>query len=202
MFESLLSKKFRWPQKGDRLLKPEADWNKSASLSNDPITRHVLQWDGSMRAGAVLVDHCVNNPSDRHQLIYAIFSNYRHGLEMAMKWVLERYGRHAALAEYEKNHNLWQLWMSCKEVILALSSNDKTIDIVQRVVKEFHDLDPTAEAFRYPQRKTGAPIPFPSLDVDLQNVKDVMEGVNNFFGGLDGELDANVGAMTDFSDEY
>ncbi len=189
----------RWPKKGDRLLRP-ASWNDGAEFSGDPISRHVHIWSGYMRAGAALVAESSGDRIDRHFLVYPILFNYRHALELAMKWTIDRYGRYAdvRLDKDELDHDLWKLWRHCKAVIIQVGSegeDDEALAVVEQIVKDFHDLDKTAMAFRYPTTKRGSSISLPQGAIDLDNVRNIMEAVDNFFSGVDGQLDANSSAQ-------
>lgn len=153
-----------------------------------------------MRAGAALVEESKRDTVDRHFLVYPILFNYRHALELALKWTIDRYGRYAGvrLAEEERDHDLWQLWKLCKAVIVQVGSEgdgDETLRVVEQIVKDFHDLDKSAMAFRYSTTKAGVSFKLPDGPVDLENLNDVMEAVDNFFSGVDGQLDANVSAV-------
>ena len=55
------------------------------------------------------------------------------------------------------------------------------VEAVEQVVKDFHDTDKNAAAFRYSKNQNGAMIILPDKSIDLQNVRDVMEAVGNFF---------------------
>jgi hypothetical protein len=194
--------KYRWPKEGDRLLRESSDLLKSVDFSGHPVSRHVHIWDGYVRAGAALIDRCAQDSADRHILIYPILFNYRHGLELAMKWIIDNYGSHAGvlLTEAERNHDLLGLWKSCKQVIVKLGShgeNDKALRVVEQIVKDFHELDKSSMAFRYSMNRNGATIKLPKISVDLENIKDVMEAVDNYFTGVDGDLDSNIPAMGD-----
>lgn len=190
---------YRWPKKGDRLLRASKDWDKGVDFSDHSMSRDAHIWSGYMRAGAALVEECEREAFDRHFLVYPILFNYRHGLEVAIKWVIDRYGRHAdvRLSADDRNHNLWELWKLCKEVILKVGSDgdNESLRVIEKIVKEFHDLDKTSFAFRYSTNKQGMTIRLPDTPIDLQNVKDVMEAVDNFFTGVDGQLDYNSDAM-------
>ena len=59
---------------------------------------------------------------------------------------------------------------------------------VEQVIKEFHDIDRYATAFRYSTNRNGTRIDLPDIRIDLENLQQVMEGVNNFFQGADGML--------------
>ncbi|MHA1537911.1 MAG: hypothetical protein ACTSUD_10170 [Alphaproteobacteria bacterium] len=102
---------------GDRLLRDSEDWDRAVDFSRDEISRHVHIWTGYMGAGAALIDTCQEDPHERHFLIYPILFNYRHGIELAMKWIIAQYGRYssAKIGDME-HHNLWQLWTLCKQV--------------------------------------------------------------------------------------
>ena len=149
-----------------------------------------------MSAGAALIDTCQEDPHERHFLIYPILFNYRHGIELAMKWVIARYGRYssAEIGDIE-HHNLWQLWKLCKQILIEVGSEDESIPVVEQIIKDFHDLDKSALAFRYSRDKNGALIALPDRTIDLENIRDVMDSVSHFFDGSDGQLDANSSAV-------
>jgi hypothetical protein len=75
-----------------------------------------------MRAGAALVEEAERESADRHFLVYPILYNYRHGLELAIKWTITQYGRYVGVyLDYPNiNHNLWISWGLCKQVIIEL----------------------------------------------------------------------------------
>jgi hypothetical protein len=127
--------------------------------------------------------------------VYPILFCYRHGLELAIKWNIDRYGRYASIPKEEDyaHHNLWQLGQACRKVILEVGSDGETDALlaVEQVVKDFHDLDKGSFSFRYSTDKQGAVIQLPNAPFDLTNIKDVMEAVNNLFTGADGQLDYN-----------
>lgn len=187
---------YRWPKKGDRLMHESQDWNRGVDFSRDGISRHVFIWDGYMKAGELLIEACEEHSHERHFLIYPILFNYRHGIELAMKWVIVQYGRYSTVQiDNIEHHNLWELWQICKQIIIEVGSESEDISHVEQVIKDLHDLDNSAQAFRYPSDKNGALFTLPDGMVDLQNIRDVMEGVSHFFDGVDGQLDHHSGAV-------
>ena len=180
---------YRWPKDGDRLLRQPTRSEDGVRFVDFVHSREVFIWDGYMKAGAVLVQRAIEESYDRDALVFPILFNYRHGLEVAIKWVLDRYGRHAAMDEYEKNHRLDKLWQACRQVISEFGGDgpDNTADIVEGIVMEFHKLDPNSFAFRYSKDKKGVQVPLPNFLIDLENIRDVMEGVNHFFEGVDAQ---------------
>ena len=149
-----------------------------------------------MSAGEALIDACQEAPHDRYFLIYPILFNYRHGLDLAMKWIIMMYGRHtsASVGEIE-HHNLWQLWKLCKKIVIEIGGEDEAIPVVEQIIKDFHELDKSALAFRYSRDKNGVLIALPDRMIDMENIRDVMQAVSHFFEGADGQLDYNSGAV-------
>lgn len=189
---------YKWPKKGDRLLRAENDWQRAVTFSEHEIARHAHIWNGYMQGGAMLVEECQSNDQVlRHQLVYPILFCYRHGLELAIKWIIHQYGKYTDIPEEDyTHHDLWQLWKVCKKVIIDVGSDGAmgSLMAVEQVVKDFHDLDKGSFSFRYSTDKKGALICLPDVPFDLTNIKDVMEAVNNLFIGADGQLDANSSA--------
>ena len=197
-YERLLDRiqNYRSPKKGDRLLKESQDWERGVKFSNDIISRHVQIWDGNMRAGAILISAWAENSPGRHYLIYPILFNYRHSIELAMKWIINMYGGHATVRidDYE-NHNLWKLWCLCKQIIVELGSEDEEIPVVEQIIKDFHDLDGSGQNFRFAYSKVNRTLlELPKYPIDLLHIQDVMEGVAHFFYGTDAQLDARCSA--------
>ena len=124
-----------------------------------------------------------------------------------MKWIIECYGRRAGVPLYEPNHNLLQLWQACK-TILEYSGESKaekvTNALVEKIVKEFHELDKRSVSFRYSTDRDGKVIELPEGLVDLRNVMNVMTGSEHFFSGADGWLDnlASYDEDQDYDGDY
>jgi hypothetical protein len=177
-----------WPRDGDRLLRNSADWRSSVTFSDQALSRHAQIWSGYMSAGSALIDSRARDPSRGNELIYPILFCYRHGLEMAMKWIVSRYGRFTGVPDPARDHDLWQLWNSCKRVLVGIGgsgSDERAAEIVESLIKELHDLDRSALSFRYSLDKRGTLIPLPDVSIDLANLRDVMGGLSRFFEGAD-----------------
>ena len=185
-YEALLDRiqNRRWPKKGDRLLKESHDWERSVKISNDIISRHAHIWSGNMSAGAILISAYEENNPGRHYLIYPILFNYRHAIELAMKWIIFMYGGYSTVqSDNYKHHNLWNLWRLCKKIIVELGLDDEAIPVVEQIIKDFHDLDGSGQNFRYAYSEDGTVVELPKYRIDLPHIRDVMEGVAHFFSG-------------------
>ncbi len=191
-WEDLLNLEHRWPKKGDRLLRRSGDWKRGVEFSRNALSKHACLWSGYMSAGAGLIELCTRDgyEHERHFVIYPILFNYRHGLELAMKWIIVMYGGQGIRGIDEVHHDLWKIWKRCRKIMQDFGSEkDEAVQAVERIIKEFHDLDKAGITFRYGWSKDGKEIKLPDHMIDLENIRDVMEGVAGFFVGLDGWLD-------------
>lgn len=75
-----------------------------------------------------------------------------------------------------------------------MRSDDPESQVVEKIIKEFHDLDRTVLAFLYSRDNNGVLIAFANGTIDLENTRDVMETMRHFFDGADGQLDAHSSA--------
>jgi hypothetical protein len=149
-------------------------------------------------AGEALIDASSSKPHKRNSLIYPILFCYRHGLELAMKWMITQYGGAAGVSAPKLDHDLWKLWQSCKAVFQYSDTGaGDDIQAVERVIKNFHELDKSGESFRYSANKHGDLIPLPEGPKDLDNLRDVMKGVAHFFDGWDVYL-SDLASYTNF----
>ncbi len=167
------------------------NWDRDVEFTSHPITKHVLLWDGFLSAGDGLVQLYLTEgyEHERNTVIYPILFNYRHGLELAMKWVILMYGGEG-LKGVGDDHNLWKLWQRCRKIIEETGPTEKDVDnAVELVIKDFHDLDKSGINLRYGWDKNGSEIKLPDQLVDIENLRDVMEGIAGYFTGLDGWLD-------------
>jgi hypothetical protein len=183
---------YRSPNKGDRLLRRSDDWDRGVEFAKEPISRHVHLWDGYMTAAARLVELCSQGRChyDRNFLIYPILFNYRHGLELAMKWIIVTYGGDGIDGIAGMDHGLWELWKRCCSIAEQHGPVDEeATGIVEQIVKDFHDLDKAGINFRYGWSKDGKEIQLPTERIDLENMRAVMQGVASYFNGLDVWLD-------------
>ena len=181
----------RWPCPDDPLVGKVVSWNNAIAFADDPAERQALMLKGYFRAGHVLVDRCCKNPYEGHYMIYPILFCYRHALEMAMKWIVGSYGNRYDVSEPKPDHNFLRLWESCKAIFTQADNEGATVSTatVEKLIKEFHNLDASAEAFRYPVKKDGTLIDLPNVAFNLIDLRQVVEGLENFFSGADGYLD-------------
>jgi hypothetical protein len=193
-FEPLLNPtRGRWPKKGDRPFRAARDAQVGARLADHPIPRAVHMMDGFMSAGATLADQAAQHDFRRHDLIYPSLYCYRHAIELGLKWLVGMYGPAVGVApeNLDATHDLWGLWKSFLLISQAYgeSADNEASKAVGQIIKQFHDWDGRSDAFRYATNRQGGVAKFQNYNIDLNNLKDVMAGVTNFFTGADGFLD-------------
>lgn len=168
-------------------------------LDNALVTRHawsrlVVMMNGYREAANMLVERATEHRSDGDSLLYPIIFCYRHSLELELKYVLVTYGRHAGEGPDWQNHDLDRLWPSVRRVIEYFDpdpdpSETAALSAVEECIAEFAKIDAGSFTFRYPVNRNGQPIEVSFDRLNLAQLRDTMEGIHNFFMGLDGYLD-------------
>jgi hypothetical protein len=170
----------RWPQKGDRLF-IESSWAYDARLTGDPKERFYRMPIGYKRAGDILVEQAATNWPDRQIIIYAALFCYRQSIELYLKQLIDEFG-------YEKiflpknTHDLNCLWE--RLVCIANERNDCESDgfiEAQKLIEEMHDIDQKSDRFRFPVNAQGERFFSNDKSFDLNNLREVMLGLVNFF---------------------
>jgi len=198
-FEDLLqSEPYRWPRKGDLPLKAAKRSKSAGPLATDAVSRTVFIMDGFMLSGEELADVGLREPLRRHELVFPMLYCYRHAIETGLKWIVGQYGRQVGVTRPDLNHthNLVDLWGDCLKIYEACGTkaDNEANSAVGRAVKQFHNWDKAGIRFRYATSKHGGTVKFQYDHIDIENLKDVMAGIHNFFSGSDGWLNDIVNA--------
>jgi hypothetical protein len=194
LFQKLLNRPFRWPRKGDEPLRKAPDARHRAEIAERASDRMVFLAAGFMRTGRLLVDTALADPRLRWELTLPTLYNYRHAIELGLKWTLITYGRafDVDCPDVYTTHSLKVLWDAFQRLLDAISQPEEqeANRAAERVVMAFHEWDKQGDTFRYAMRRDGGPILLRDHHIDLVQLRDVMEGFENFLGGVDGALDA------------
>lgn len=129
---------------------------------------------------------------------------YRHYLELTLKKLIRRdcWLRGAPFAPEDwQSHGLPGLWNEVADVAKRVFQEEykPSIKAVERIVNEFHLIDPTGQELRYDTKITGSRkeprVLTPSLEsvrdkqVGIVNLFEVMERLDNFFCWVDQCID-------------
>jgi hypothetical protein len=131
--------------------------------------------NGYKDAADLLVSHAAEG--DPRKLLYPILFLYRQHLELAFKDFIRDCRRSLGWQEaFPKTHRIDELWRLCVGLLHELSPGTTDNDEVKhttRLIAEFCTVDPTSEAFRYPEGKDGSPAPF-DVKINLTTVKEIV----------------------------
>jgi hypothetical protein len=180
-FEELLGKEFRWPQPGDDPFDIEENSRHTALAEND-FTRFVLMFEGYRKSADALVDRALDDWREADFLIYPILFLYRHALELNLKYIINVYGHQVGVEPAWNSHNFKVLWPRFLEVLEGFGTDDpdRADQIVGGVIAQFGNVDPGSFSHRYPCDRFGNPIPLVQDRLNLETLKDVMDGVFGF----------------------
>lgn len=170
----------RWPKDDDRLF-VESTWAYDAHVVRDPAERFYRMPMGYKRAGDLLIDQAATDATDRANVIYAALFCYRQSIELFLKRLIEEFGQGRVYSP-KHSHELSRLWERFMDIVNERARNESIgLSAVQKVVAEMHEADQQSDGFRFTTGRDGAPFMFGDRGIDLANLRDVMQGLENFF---------------------
>ncbi len=170
----------RWPKDGDRLF-VESTWAYDAQVVRDPGERFYRLPMGYKRAGDLLIDQAATDVADRANVIYAALFCYRQSIELFLKRLIEQFGKGNVYSP-RHTHELSRLWERFMCVVNERGSGESLgLSAVQKLVAEMHEADQKSDGFRFAAGRDGAPFMFGDRGIDLANLREVMQGLENFF---------------------
>ena len=198
-FEEILKTEFRWPRRGDKAFVTSANPSENANIDESGHSRLVLMTDGYKTAGDLMVEAAGDNDLARDTLVFPIIFNYRHFLEISLKYLLVTYGPTVGIEPNWRSHDLATLWGSVLQMLdrYGTTDPDEADPIVGAIILEFAKIDPASYAYRYPVDRNGKLLPVAQNDLHLPTLADVMNGVSGYFDGCDAYLD-NLRSACDY----
>ncbi len=153
------------------------------------------------KSADIIVSHIEAGRTPEHPDAYffPVTYLYRHAIELNLKELI-RFGiNHDVLKEncrlklLMNSHKLYSLWNKVKDMLLKISPDGNKADLrnMERLIQEFHNLDPTGQNLRYSRTIQGDSTTdnFPDI-VDLVKMRNTCAGLFCFFDGCDAFLDA------------
>ena len=170
----------RWPEDGDRLF-VASTWAYDAHVVRDPGERFYRMPRGYKRAGDLLVNQAVSDVVDRPNVIYAALFCYRQSIELFLKRLIEEFGQGKVYSP-RYTHDLRLLWERFMDIDNERARSQSIgLHAVQKLVEEMHEADQWSDTFRFSTRQDGALFMFGDRGIDLENLREVMQGIANFF---------------------
>lgn len=170
----------RWPKDGDRLFVASHSAYDAHIVSN-PAERFYRLPMGYKRAGDVLVEQASSNVVDRPNVIYPALFCYRQSIELFLKKLIDEFGQGKVFSP-KLTHELGPLW---ERFTCIVNDRGRTttagLEATQKLVTEMHEADQKSDGFRFPTDRKDAPFALGDREIDLENLREVMSGVVNFF---------------------
>lgn len=190
--EELAGFKIRWPDAAESAFRKSSNWFENAHISEDPFERLYFMTEGYKLGADLMVEQAHQEPHIRDRVVCAVIFNYRQYLELSLKYLIASYGPRVGVEANWNTHDLSKLWIEFKKIIdhYGEDNTDSGIEGVARVVAEFAIADQHSYSYRYPVDKKGRPVSLEIQDLELDTLKNVIEGVETFFSACDGYLDS------------
>lgn len=189
-FDQILETEFRWPKVGDLpFLVGENDLHNAAMEHEVPVRLHAMV-EGYKLGADCMVQQAMADQFNRDTLVYPIVFNYRQFLELSLKQQLFQFGDHVGIEANWNTHDLAPLWRSFEDMLTRYGTPDPdgADEVIAIVVAEFAKIDPNSYSYRYPVDRSGNALPLSIEQLDLAQLRDVMNAAAGYFIGCDGFL--------------
>jgi len=182
-----------WPDKKKSLFSTKKDWWNLARIEITDLDEGLtIYTDAYKNAADILVEYAKKDKTSINFLVFPILFLYRHYIELALKELIYTASKYLDDPQYSfGSHNLIYLWEKTKKLISELVkvidgfniSEDELI-AVENQIKQFDSLDKSSMTFRYPVDKNGNVIKNLSDYINIENVRQIMDGLFSWFYGL------------------
>jgi hypothetical protein len=162
--------------------------------------------EGYRKAATAVFEHAVNTRTSPDFILFPMAFLWRHHLELVLKDIIAL-GRRLAGEPwgFPLGHGLMKLWREARPHIIQCGDpNAPELANVEANLREFEQVDPGADGFRYPfngDRDTRSLDGVPDK-VNLQVLQDSMEALANFFEGVRSELSSRLDYLAEMEAEY
>ncbi len=178
-----------FPKGENSLFRPGKNFHLNAcvGVNGGPYDLHDYA-NGYFDSGEILIERIRENESRVDILVYPLVFTYRHALELSIKYLAERLPPLFGVSvKIESTHNLTDNWDKVRvfmERFLEVSEDEsgkEHIQMVDQVVKDFVQIDPFGQTFRFPETKGGKPHLLNTNIINVEVVGDSMVCVRNVF---------------------
>lgn len=199
-----LDNEFPWPTEGDDPFKLTASARQLMACLN---FTHDEPWYGIAEGFKMIADlavaHIEQTGHDQDFLVYPIVFSYRHYLEVMLKQLIRDARR---LLDEEggvpATHNLDALWDTAQPLLLKHTDDPATYGNVRTSLGRFNELDPRSDSFRYPVDKKGKTHLEGVKNIDLGQVRAVVERLSGFLDGASTAVQVDLDAKHEMAQWY
>jgi len=166
-----------WPRDDDRLF-VTTSWAYDAYVVRDPSERAYRLPMGYKRAADLLVERAATDVVDRANVIYPVLYCYRQALELFLKGLIDEFGARRT----ENTHSLRSLWEQFAAIVKERVQEEPLgFNAARALIAEMDSADQRSDGFRFPADTKRLPFAFGDQGIDLDNLREVMAGLENFF---------------------
>ncbi|WP_433419774.1 hypothetical protein ACQP1V_06320 [Microtetraspora malaysiensis] len=190
-----------WPSSDADLLAEDDDWWFVACIDWQQGQWHGYV-EGFRQAAHLIVNQIHSTAHGQDTLIFPFLTSWRHYAEIQLKSLITYL--HTYLEQpsesLKKTHRIDELWRTTRALLEEAGCADDSdeLDHVQRVLRQLHALDPTAQHFRYPVTVNGAPTLAGVRRIHMRRFHEAMEGVACFLDAAE----TGISSMLDLRSEH
>lgn len=184
-------KNLNWPDKKKSLFSKRKDWWNLARIKITNLDEGFSVYSQAYKDAAdILVEHTKKDKTSINFLVYPILFLYRHYIELALKELIYVASQYLEKEQSAFNsHDLIFLWNKAKKLISELNIDiidisEDDIKAVENQIKQFNELDKSSMTFRYPVDKKGDVFKNLSDYINVENIKEILDGLYAWFYGL------------------
>jgi len=181
-------KNSNWPDRKKSLFSVRKDWWNVARLEiGNKAEGLSIYSQGYKDAADRLVEYAQTDSTSINLIVFPILFLYRHYIELALKEIILTATQYLKKEHSTINsHNLSQLWKETKKLISEADLNIPKDDIVavENQISQFHELDKSSMTFRYPVDKQGNIFKNLSDYINIENVREILDGLHAWCFGL------------------
>src|SRR5262245_21752211 len=140
-----------WPQEGDKAF---LEGGRACYIATSNAGPHELGLlaDGFKTSSDILIQH-LREHGRNDALVYPIIFGYRQYLELRIKALTAVVNRSEYSEEsFKRIHDLVRLWNTIRSRLSDELQQEEQVPshVVENVIKEFQDVDPKSDGFRFP----------------------------------------------------
>lgn len=160
--------------------------------------------EGFKRIADLAVAHVAETGHDQDFYVYPVMFCYRHYAEVMLKQLIRDLRQLYDIEDttIPNTHSLERLWDIAEPLLLRHTTDPTTYANVRKSLRRFNELDPRSDSYRYPVDKKGDPHLKGLYNVDLGQVRSVVEPLSGFLDGASSAVQVDLDAKHEMAQWY
>lgn len=159
--------------------------------------------EGFKRIADLAVAHVEQTGHDADFFVYPILFSYRHYIELMLKQLIGDLRRLYDIhdADAPGTHSLEALWNIAEPLLMRHVADPATYANVRGSLRRFNELDPRSDSYRYAVDKKGGPHLEGVHNIDLGQVRSVVERLAGFLDGASTAVSVDLETKQEYESE-